>query len=307
MAAHALSESGNAAPRLAVGRVNDMAYASLLGGGPRVLKKKPVLVLDPDELAKAHLAIAMGGAQIMEAADDPVAVARPRTPAIMLGLAPVGAPDDWDPGFAALVEPEEDSHEEGLEAGDEAEDEATADPALWEGLGDEDEPEEGDELDEGIVDPLAYLQELIRQGDSFRDEDAAMDGTEPGFGLFDPPAEAEPEPEPEPVLEWEVAAEAEPEPYPEDDVFDLPLAAAFAPEPEPEPDPAEDEWADEGPDLSWMLPKERRELIFSESAQSALRARLVNLEAEPDEDFVNPSLLGRMMDRLRDWWARVFG
>lgn len=104
---------------------SDSLYGSLAVLGPRKMKKKPVLVLDEQELAKAHMAIAMGGAEIMESADM---VPAPRTPqpAIMLGLAPMGrdepeddpqlypqhafAPQDAEePGFAETPEDEADA------------------------------------------------------------------------------------------------------------------------------------------------------------------------------------------------------
>lgn len=283
MAVSALSQSADHAPRLAVGRVSDEVYASLLGGAPRVLKKKPVLVLDADELAQAHLAIAMGGAQILEAADDPVAAIRPRTPSLLLGLAPVGAPDDWDPGFATLSEPDED----------------------WEPLADSVEPDEAEELAEddwdqdlpdlaldlpaelpaepeypSIEDQLARMRHLTQRAD---------------VPVVEEVVHFEPEPEPEPILV---------EPDPEPDVFTLSLAAVLPPEPEPQAPAYEAEFDDSGgPDLSWMQPKERRELVFSHSDHSALRARLVNLEAPADDDFAAPSL----WDRLRGWWARLLG
>lgn len=75
-------------------------YGSLVTLGPRTFKKKPVLVLDAEELAQAHLAIAMGGAEIMETAPDPVEAPRPRAPAMLLGLAPMGA-EEADEDLAA--------------------------------------------------------------------------------------------------------------------------------------------------------------------------------------------------------------
>ena len=75
----------------------DSPYGSLITRGPRSFKKKPVLMLDPEELAKAHIAIALGGAEIMETQPDPVAAPRPRQPATLLGLAPIGAEFDDEP------------------------------------------------------------------------------------------------------------------------------------------------------------------------------------------------------------------
>jgi hypothetical protein len=317
MAAHALSSSAETAPRLAVGRVSDEIYASLLGGAPRVLKKKPVLMLAPEELAKAHLAIAMGGAQIMESADDPVAVVRPRTPSLLLGLAPVDAPDDWQPGFTTLAEPDvgwEPTPVDELPVaaehpalGDWSQDASAED--VW--------PEDTraaeaipgsspDEQDGAITADLPSIEHQLARMRHLTQRPAEM--------TPEPEAEPEPapvalfelDPAPEPAPESFVRFDPEPEPEPEPvaEAFDLPLAAALAPEPEPEPESATiDEWSDEGPDLSWMQPKERRPMVFSESSQSALRAKLVNLEVQADENFAPPSL----WDRLRGWWSRLLG
>jgi hypothetical protein len=316
MAAHALSNSAETAPRLAVGRVSDEIYASLLGGGPRVLKKKPVLMLAPEELAKAHLAIAMGGAQIMESADDSVAVARPRTPSLLLGLAPVDAPEDWQPGFTTLAQPDAGWEPTPVDelplAAEEPPLDDWAEPATPPDAWPEDDwaPEPAPEpAQDGAAAPdfpsieeqLARMRHLTQRSDA----PPAAPSTEP-VAQFAPV----PEPAPEPEFFAPVFAEPEPEPAPEPEaeVFDLPLAAALPPAPEPEQEPqpepaAVDEWDDDGPDLSWMQPKERRPMVFSESSQSALRAKLVHLDVEPDEDFAAPSL----WDRVRGWWARLLG
>lgn len=73
----------------------DSLYGSLAALGPRKMKKKPVLVLDEQELARAHMAIAMGGAEIMESADMEPAPRVPQ-PATMLGLAPMGRDEAVD-------------------------------------------------------------------------------------------------------------------------------------------------------------------------------------------------------------------
>lgn len=313
MAAHAFSDSADNASRLAVGRVSDVAYASLLGGAPRVLKKKPVLMLDPDELAKAHLAIAMGGAQIMEDAGEPAMVARPRTPSALLGLAPVDAPEDWEPGFATIA-PAEDEWDEPEEAGfaaeytadfeDEAEDdgESIADWDLTQEAF-EPEPEPAPELEAlaevefpSIEEQLARMRHLTQRAEVPVAEPEELTASEPEFEpepepeteLVDDDFVAVPEPEPEPV------SVPEPEFHPEADVFNLSLAAAITPEPE--------DYAAEGPDLSWMQPKAPRQLHFSEAEQSSLRARLVQLDVEADDDFAVPSL----WDRVRGWVARLF-
>lgn len=73
-----------------------LAYGSLeaMGGGARKLKKKPVLVLDPDELAQAHAMFHEASAELL--GDD---VERAPRPAAILGLAPMDnedEPDDLD-------------------------------------------------------------------------------------------------------------------------------------------------------------------------------------------------------------------
>jgi hypothetical protein len=123
-------------------------YGSLSTLGPRKMKKKPVLMLDEQELAKAHMAIAMGGAEIM---DTPAP--RAVQPAMLLGLAPMGQDDaDEDPGlypdlaFAQDDEPaaeQTDTEEYGVDAEDEAEDAAYATLSPFAIADDEDEEEEG--------------------------------------------------------------------------------------------------------------------------------------------------------------------
>jgi hypothetical protein len=92
-------------------------YGSLSTLGSRKRKKKPVLMLDEQELARAHMAIAMGGAEIM---DTPTA--RAVQPAILLGLAPMGQDDaDEDPGLypdQAFARNDEDEQAEDADAVD---------------------------------------------------------------------------------------------------------------------------------------------------------------------------------------------
>ncbi len=65
-------------------------------GGPRKFKKKPVLVLDPEELEKAHMLFQDASAELL--GED---VERPERPAPLLGLAPMALDDseadDVDP------------------------------------------------------------------------------------------------------------------------------------------------------------------------------------------------------------------
>ena len=92
MAVPARSESPLATRTPRVGAAND-GYGSLMGMGAPRKKKKPILVLDADEIAKAYLEMVAGGAQIMEEAADSDYVERPRAPSSLLGLAPMDADD----------------------------------------------------------------------------------------------------------------------------------------------------------------------------------------------------------------------
>ena len=70
------------------------AFGSLANlGGPRKFKKKPVLVLDPEELEKAHMIFQEASAELLGEE-----VQRPERPRPVLGLAPIddedAAPDD---------------------------------------------------------------------------------------------------------------------------------------------------------------------------------------------------------------------
>lgn len=113
----------------------DSPYGSLISVGPRKFKKKPVLVLADEELAQAHLAMAMGGAEIMEMQPDPVAAPRPRQPSVMLGLVPMGV-DDSAESRARYIPP-------AAAVSDQVDD---GDEAAWQPLPefDEPEPEEAD-------------------------------------------------------------------------------------------------------------------------------------------------------------------
>jgi hypothetical protein len=139
-------------------------YGSLSTLGSRKMKKKPVLMLDEQELARAHMAIAMGGAEIM---DTPAA--RAVQPAMLLGLAPMGQDDaDEDPGlypdqaFARNDEDEQaaedaDTVDYDVDAEEELEDAAT--DAAYATLSpfaiDEDEDEEEDGAVEEAAEDVA--------------------------------------------------------------------------------------------------------------------------------------------------------
>ncbi len=112
----------------------DDGYGSLMGAGGPKKKKKPVLVLDADELEQAHLAIAMGGQHIMEAEDEPEAMERIRMPSSMLGLAPMGSVAEEDEADYGLSEVDmgsfadqepEDYSEEGMSEEEEVEDDSS--------------------------------------------------------------------------------------------------------------------------------------------------------------------------------------
>ncbi len=323
--------------RLRSGDLADSPYGSLLGGGPRVVKKKrPVLMLAAEELEQAHQAIAMGGAQIMDEADDPVAESRPRMPAMLLGLAPLGADEDWQPPVAAAFndpldedwaeaaalegapEPEPDPETAWEEAEDMAEDPAPL-PTLPEAVFQAppayslDDSEAWEASVPSIEEQLLRMRHLTRpQVVPPVEQDIAPEPEALPELMPEPLPEPLPElaamPEPEPVAAIEPLGEPEPDLASqfEEPVFDLPIAAV-APELEPEPEAESqpdlfaDDFADDGPDLSWMMPKERRQLQFSESDHSFLRARLVH--ADSAEPTAPPSL----WDRLRDWVARLFG
>ncbi|MEO5707718.1 MAG: hypothetical protein ABIT10_06745 [Alteraurantiacibacter sp.] len=167
MSLSALPSSRAGGPPPIGGNWADSSYGSLSTLGPRTFKKKPVLMLDPEELAKAHLAIAMGGAEIMETAPDPVEAPRPRQPAMLLGLVPVGA-----------EEPDEDLSAYPAGAADAA-------PAVedeW------DEPAE-EEADVQVWTPEDEPEDVFHDYQPRKDTDP-LDGT--GFAEEAPEADAQP-------------------------------------------------------------------------------------------------------------------
>lgn len=84
---------------------NGPAYGSLEGlGGPRKLKKKPVLVLDPEELEQAHAMFHEASAELL--GED---VERAPKPATILGLAPMEEDDPEEMGASDEVEDEDDT------------------------------------------------------------------------------------------------------------------------------------------------------------------------------------------------------
>lgn len=161
MSLSALTSSRAGGPPPVGGDWGDSPYGSLVTLGPRTFKKKPVLMLDPEELAKAHLAIAMGGAEIMETMPDPVEAPRPRQPAMLLGLAPMGA-EEADEDLSAYPAEAAAADVAVEEEWDEPAEEE-ADVQVWVP---EDEPEEdfadeflplaGQAEDEGLAEPDAF-------------------------------------------------------------------------------------------------------------------------------------------------------
>ena len=157
MSVPARSESPLASRTMRAAAAND-GYGSLMGMGASRKKKKPVLVLDADEIAKAHLEMAAGGAQIMEEAADPDYVERPRAPSSLLGLAPMDA-DDAEAEDASAYPPIPDA------SSWEDEDEAPL-PQIPEDFTYEGEPDEEPEEPE-----QAYnLDHLLRPSSAEREE-----------------------------------------------------------------------------------------------------------------------------------------
>lgn len=247
--------------RLAAGNFSDGPYGSLLGSRMGKPKKKPVLVLDADELAEARVAMAMGGAQIMEEADDPLAAERRPVPSMLLGLAPIDADDEWEPEIApaafadkpvapaeafeaydldADLDADSDAGEFDPEQGqtewaeDAAPPPATVIPAFDLPLPEAEAQEDEDSLP-SIEEQLARMRRAtsvqVPQPPAIRKPTAIerLGDVWPPFGL---PADAA-EPLPDPQIAWEEAGT--PEPAQIEPVFAAPL-------PEPEADEAaEDE------------------------------------------------------------------
>lgn len=374
MAVPARSESPLATRTPRAGAAND-GYGSLMGMGAPRKKKKPVLVLDADEIAKAHLEMAAGGAQIMEEAADPDYVERPRAPAALLGLAPMGADDaesedtsayppipdasTWEDEEADILpQIPEDYTDEG-ELDEEVEDDSPA--YNLEHLLRPSAAERDDEDEEDRASVIPSIEEQLKRmralPTALTDEEvAAEEAASPlragpmerlnqmGFGaddlglsgsrdddwddVPDEPASEEPWPaedlaaeEPlelsEPEIDEEPAtAQDEPVPF-EDEPFELEMEAdpveEIAPQPEPEPEPLPEmqghiesvqhfDDVEDGPDLSWMQPEERRELQIASGEHSSLRARLVHAD---DASAYEPQ--PSLMERLMRWIAGLFG
>ena len=89
---------------------DEAAFGSLASMGARKLKKKPVLVLDPEELAQAHLLFQQGAAEQLGEFEPEN---RPRATVSLFGLAPMSE-DDGEDMFALspLNDDDEDDFEE---------------------------------------------------------------------------------------------------------------------------------------------------------------------------------------------------
>ena len=91
---------------------NGPVYGSLEGlGGPRKLKKKPVLVLDPEELEQAHAMFQDASAEMLGEQ-----VERAPKPATILGLAPMEDDDPEEMGESDEAEAEDDTDMPSAEA-----------------------------------------------------------------------------------------------------------------------------------------------------------------------------------------------
>ena len=243
---------------------NGPAYGSLEGlGAPRKLKKKPVLVLDPEELAQAHAMFHEASAELL--GED---VERAPRPAMVLGLAPML--DD---------EPDEIDEEEAEDESDVQSSDAVLsitrrkssplppvdyDAEEVEGYASPDGPVQDDiDLETRIFPSLPLLPELAGEEEYAADEDAAPECDEP---VQDEPVDEIPLPiDPEARLR-----DYAPLPEPEPELTSEPIVeeAPVAPEPKPEPEPT----AEREP-----------------SALDALRARHSELPAPVEQAPVEPA------------------
>ncbi|MCX7676140.1 MAG: hypothetical protein N2Z59_02045 [Alteraurantiacibacter sp.] len=333
------------------------AFGSLMGGRAEKPRKKPVLVLDADELNKAHLAMAMGGAQLLEEADTMLAN-RQRVPSAVLGLAPIDADENWEPPVPVCSPREPDTtDEEGWQAPDPFEagawqDElasaelppslpardrlavpsATGQPAAslpvggMPGLpasglaglrnvpGGEGMEDDWDRPTVSISEQLEQMRRLTRARTLPQAPAApAVPDAAPSVALV--PVSSVPAAAPsanlsaavreEPAQEAAIQPPAAPAPSAKPEAGHLPEAASpvqAVPLPtaaaSAEPDQA---WEDNGPDLAWMHPRERRALQIDAGRHSTLRARLV--QQAPCEPSAPPS--PSPWRRFRAWLERL--
>lgn len=173
------------------------AYGSLAGLGPRKLKKKPVLVLDPEELEAAHRLFQEGGAeQLGEFQPEE----RPEYKPPRLGLVPM-AEDDTDPVASADGEDEAEMVEDDVAPMDRvlalvALEEA-AEAAAAAALQDEAEPAESHLSEEESFSPASYGPSGLDQDEP---SEAPLDDlSEASLSLR--PAAHEPDGEPSPMTE----------------------------------------------------------------------------------------------------------
>lgn len=276
-------------------RVDESAmFGSLAAtGAPRKLKKRPVLVLDPDELAKAHQLFQIGGAEQISEFDP---LNRPARVVPIFSAAPGNAPhviaadDDYEPPF--VLEAEEEAPEEELPPIDidailaQSQAEADAEEAL--------EQQAQPQLEE---EPESALSRILGRAAAERSvPQAELEAEQSEPVHFDAQQEPAPEPEPEPLL----LESSEP----------APLPAADYSEPEPEAEPLDDLPVSEADELA------TEELPFAEAApvvmpvyetgqRSELRARLVREDltiARPQ-----PSIWRKLAIALRRMWQQLAG
>jgi hypothetical protein len=288
----------------------DQAYGSLGGGayrgmgGGRPLKKKPVLVLDADELAKAHQLFQVGAAEALGEFDPRARVHRPAS-AIFSG--PRAVPPVW------LDE----------------EDDYVAPVVLTEA--DEEIEEELPPIDLDAI--LAAAREEDESAEDWAEEawseEACQPEEDPAPAAF--AAEAEPEAAPQPIAERpqapspaealaRIIGRAAARPAQAEEVADEPQW--LAPEQEPEPQIEQPVWhepacdiAAEGDPAEFLpyetcddeaftheeAPLQTMPIMGADGTRSTLRARLVRDEmpiAHP-----GPSLWQKLVHALRGWFA----
>ncbi|TIX49530.1 hypothetical protein [Alteraurantiacibacter aquimixticola] len=208
----------------------------------------------------------------------------------------------WDEAPAAEVAPVEEAP---VAEDDAVAEEQWADEAVW-GEAPVAEPEPVEEaLAEDEFVEEAPLEEAVLE------DELAAEEQWTGEPVWDETPAVEPEPVVEEALEEPVAALEEPveEGWGDEPVWDEVPAAEDVVEPAPEAEPVAadhsyiesvdevEEWEDEGPDLSWMMPAQRRELMIQAGEVSSIRRRLLqNREVKP----IRASLWDRFVCWLRD-------
>ena len=309
------------------------SFGSLASMGVRTLKKKPVLVLDPDELEQAHLLFQQGAAEQMGEFDPEL---RERAPSTLFGLAPLSDDDGVD---RADPVPADELVEVELGAVEEIEEDAELPaPEKVLALTRPSEPRsveqispakaqalppvaERDSVEAEFVSEFEPLPELEAEPQTDDhpaqvqpfDDHPTDDNREiaPGFSLGDAAAqtpqfapEPKPEPEPEPVFtappaqelpDFEPQETGAPEPVePEIDAFDQQVAAPQ------EADETVIVFADEDDQAP---PPPASPSSIATGTQSSLRARLVREDvsiARPE-----PTFWVRLMGHIRRIWENL--